>query len=311
MTNSHGRAAGATVAACLALLAASCRNDAGAANGRGADRAAARAASAAPGTTDPASMLAAPSHSAAPLGPSSAVAAGRGGDCAGPAAGPLPRLEERQLAKQQPGQYRFELKYPLFHEENERVTQKLNGHLLEQLTAVQKRFLKEAEGQDGSDPDNARWFEGKCATAYHSKSFVSVACDTMEGPGAHPNLDKFAYNFQICPDVRQLELADLCRDLPDCRKKIIELINEDFRTGEKKQTGIQFRAGPALPHGESSDPEHPVATLRTFGITPTGLRFYLFDELPHVLQAFGVIDIPIVKVRSVLRDDLARRVWPS
>jgi hypothetical protein len=55
--------------------------------------------------------------------------------------------------------------------------------------------------------------------------------------------------------------------------------------------------------------EHPAATLRTFGVTPTGLRIFLFDELPHVLQAFGVVDIPSAKVLPVLREDLARRIW--
>ena len=44
-------------------------------------------------------------------------------------------------------------------------------------------------------------------------------------------------------------------------------------------------------------------------MTPTGLRFYLFDELPHVLQAFAVIDIPAAKLRPVLRDDVAGRIW--
>jgi hypothetical protein len=137
---------------------------------------------------------------------------------------------------------------------------------------------------------------------------VSVACETLEGPGAHPNVDKFAHTFQLCPDVKPIALADLCRALPECRQRIVALINEDFRTGEKKQTGIQFRAGPPS-SGEPSDPEHPVATLQAFGITPAGLRFFLFDELPHVLQAFAVVEIPIAKVRGVLREDTARTIW--
>jgi hypothetical protein len=54
---------------------------------------------------------------------------------------------------------------------------------------------------------------------------------------------------------------------------------------------------------------HPVATLEAFAITPAGLRFYLFDELPHVLQAFAVVDLPAAKVRPVLREDLTARLW--
>ena len=301
MTQSRRNEVGAALAGCLGLIVAGCRNDGNATQGRGNEPAAASIPLARPsagGTTSGAS----------PASPGAAPSAqGKDDVCGGPATGPLPKLEERKLATEQKGHYRFELKYPVFHEDDEMVTQKLNRQLLEQLTAIEKRFLKEAEGQGaGSDPEDARWFEGKCATAYHSKAFVSVACDTMEGPGAHPNLDKFAHNFRICPDVRELTLADVCRSLPECRKTIVALVNEDFRTGEKKQTGIQFRDGPAR---GGSDPEHPVAALRTFEITQAGLRFFLFDELPHVLQAFAVIDIPAAKLRPVLRDDVARRLW--
>lgn len=310
MTPSRRSNIGAALTGCLGLLAASCRNDAAATADR-EDPAAARGASPAPATAGRAAALPATSALAAPSAASTTMTAARD-ECGGPPSGSLPKLEERKLAAQQQGQYRFELKYPVFREDNEKVTQRLNRQLLDQLSEIKKRFVKEAEGQDHeSDPDNARWFEGKCETAYHSASFVSVACDTMEGPGAHPNLDKFAYNFEICPEVRLLALADLCRSLPECRKKIVQLINEDFRSGEKKQTGIQFRDGPGVAHGEPSDPERPIATLRTFGITPTGMRFYLFDELPHVLQAFGIVDIPAAKLRAVLRDEQARRIWPS
>ena len=310
MTHSRRSEVGAALAGCLGLIAASCRNDAGATKGRRAEPPAANQPNSA---TTPAAPTIAPltSSSASVQGsPAPSPSAQEKDDaCGGPPTGPLPRLEERKLAAEQQGRYRFELKYPHFHEDDEKVTQKLNLQLVEQLTTIEKRFIREAEGQGpGSDPDNARWFEGTCGTAYHSKSFVSVACDTMEGPGAHPNLDKFAYNFRICPDVRPLALADICRSLPECRKRIIAVINEDFRAGEKKQTGIQFREGPGA-KGEASDLEHPVAALRSFGITPTGLRFFLFDELPHVLQAFAVIDISAAKLRPVLRDDAARRLW--
>jgi len=125
----------------------------------------------------------------------------------------------------------------------------------------------------------------------------------MEGPGAHPNLDKFAVNFQICPEVRRLALTDLCRSLPECRKTIIELISEDFRTGPKKETGIQFRDGATGAKGDSPDKEQPDATLREFAITTAGVSIFLFDELPHVLQAFGMVDLPAAKVRSVLHDE--------
>jgi len=300
MFNSRWSDASAAMAGCLCLVVASCRNDAGAPSSL-------TAGDPAPSVATKSSL--APSISAPPLPVASAL--GQDGNCgaAPPTGAPLPRLEQHKLAKEQQGRYRFELKYPLFHEENEKVTQKLNRQVLEQLAAIQKRFVSEAEGQSGAlDPDNPRWFEGKCEVAYHSTSFVSIACDTMEGPGAHPNLDKFAYNFQICPEVRMLGLADLCRSLSECRKGIVQLINEDFRTGEKKQTGIQFRDGPTS-NGEPAGSEHPVATLRTFGITPTGLRTYLFDELPHVLKAFGVVDLPAARLRPLLRDDVARRIW--
>jgi len=316
MTHFRWSDMGAALAGCVALFAVSCRNDAHGTDSHGTDLGAARSAPAAVAsnaqTTVPNRGATAASPSTAPIPHSAQAAASvleKNDACAGPSTGPLPQLEEHKLAAERKGQYRFELKYPLFHEDDEKVTQKLNRQLLERLKAIEKRFVSEAEGQEtGSDPDNARWFEGKCATAYHSKSFVSVACDTMEGPGAHPNLDKFAVNFRICPDVHELTLTDVCRSLPDCRKGIIALINEDFRAGEKKQTGIQFRDGPRG-QGEASDPEHPVAELRVFGITPTGLRFFLFDELPHVLQAFAVVDVPATKLRPVLRDDVARRIW--
>jgi hypothetical protein len=302
---------GAALALGIGLLASSCRKDASATNQGSGEPGATRSASTAPAQGERASVLTAgPALAAVPSASPSSPPSTRESECGGaPPPGPLPRLEQGKLAAQQEGRYRFELKYPRFHEDNEKAMRKVNQQLFEQLGAIKTRFVKEAESQGGTpDPDNARWFEGKCETAYHSKSFVSVACETMEGPGAHPHLDKFAYNFQICPEVRVLALADVCRALPECRKKIIQLINDDFRTGEKKQTDIQFRDGP-VPHGESTDPDLPIPALRTFAITPTGLRFYLFDELPHVLQAFAVIDIPAAKVRPVLRDEIARRLW--
>jgi hypothetical protein len=232
--------------------------------------------------------------------------------CGGPPSpkAPLPHAEERKLAASQEGRYRFELKYPILQIDHEKRGEKLNQRLFELLRGLQSRFVQEAGAETGvPDPDNARWFEGKCEIAYQSSSFVSVACDTMEGPGAHPNLDQFAYNFQICPEVHLLALEDVCRALPRCKKELVDLINEDFRRGEKKETGIQFRAHPRSGPGSSPDMEHPVATLQAFGITPAGLRIYLFDELPHVLQAFAVVDLPAAKVRSVLREDVAARLW--
>jgi hypothetical protein len=215
----------------------------------------------------------------------------------------------RKLAQTQPGQYRFEITYPYVPVDNEKAGRKLNPELLQRLVATQKRFVAQAQGENRPpDPDNARWFEGKCEIAYLSSSFVSVGCETMEGPGAHPNVDKFALNFQICPEVRPLALADLCGALPACKKKIVDLINEDFRSGPKKETGIQFRVGPR-PSTEPPDMEHPVATLQSFGLTPAGLRVFLFDELPHVLQAFAIVDLPAAKLRSVLREDVAQRLW--
>ena len=230
--------------------------------------------------------------------------------CAGPSPGaPLPKLEKRTLAAKKDGRYRFELQYPRLGGSDDAVTEKANRLLVDRLSTLEKRFVEEAEKQGGEpDPDNARWFEGKCEVAFDSPSFVSVACETMEGPGAHPNVDKFAHTLQLCPEVKPVALADLCRALPECRKRIVALINDDFRTGEKKQTGIQFRVGPAS-SGDPPDPEHPVATLQSFGITPAGLRIYLYDELPHVLQAFAVVDLPSAKVRSVMREDFARNSW--
>jgi hypothetical protein len=222
---------------------------------------------------------------------------------------PLPKLEKRSLTAKREGRYRFELEYPWLRAANEKAEQKVNRALLDRLSATQKGFVKDAEQYgDGSDPDGARWFEGKCAIAYDSPSFVSVACETMEGPGAHPNVDKFAHNFRVCPDVKAVDLVDLCRSLPECKKRIVDLINQDFRTGDKKQTGIQFRTESEAP-GAPSDPERPIAKLQAFGITPAGLRFYLFDELPHVLQAFAIVDIPAADLRSVIREDVARLLW--
>jgi hypothetical protein len=277
---------------CLCLFVGGCRSDAGAPDEKG------------------------PTASAPPAAPTAAApsagAADVEGGCAGPLppSAPLPHFEQRKLASHKEGRYRFELTYPAFVEESEKVASNVNRQLLEQLTAVQKRFLKEIQTEtQAPDPTNLRWFEGKCDTAFYSPSFASIACETMEGPGAHPNVDKFAINFQTCPDVRRLALADLCRSLPQCRTKIIELINEDFRTGQKKETGIQFRDGALAHGGDSPKKEQPAATLRAFGMTPTGLRFFLFDELPHVLKAFAIVDIPAELVRPVLRDDVARRIW--
>jgi hypothetical protein len=233
-------------------------------------------------------------------------------ECGGPPSprAPLPHGEERTLAASQEGRYRFELKYPLLRVDSEKRAEKLNQRLLELLRGIQHRFAQEVEGIAGApDPDNARWFEGKCEIAYQSSAFVSVACDTLEGPGAHPNIDKFAYNFQICPEVHLLALDDVCRALPRCKKEIVDLINEDFRSGPKKETGIQFRVRPRGAPGAPPDMEHPVATLQAFGITPAGLRIYLFDELPHVLQAFAVVDLPAAKLRAILREDVAGRLW--
>jgi hypothetical protein len=259
-------------------------------------------------------------RSASPVASPNASAEPPNGPCGGPPPeAPLPRAEERTLAAAQEGHYRFELKYPLLRIDDEKRAKNLNQALLEQLRAIEKRFVRESPGAPGKsltrdddskpDPENARWFEGKCAIAYLSSTFVSVACDTMEGPGAHPNLDKFAYNFEICPEVRLVALGDLCRELVSCKKKIVDLINEDFRTGQKKETGIQFRVGPRGAPGQPPDMAHPVATLEAFAITPAGLRFFLFDELPHVLQAFAVVDLPAAKVRPVLREDLTARLW--
>jgi hypothetical protein len=307
---SHGRFAWL---ACLCLFVPGCRGDAGAPDGNG------RTASAPRGT--PSALGAAPvtessakrrSADTPPATAPSAGAADVNGACAGPLprGAALPHFEQRKLASHKEGRYRFELTYPVFVEEDEKVASNVNRQLLEQLTAVQKRFLKETRGEtEAPDPDNERWFEGKCDTAFYSPSFTSIACETMEGPGAHPNIDQFAVNFQICPDVRRLALADLCRSLPECRVQIIELINQDFRTGQKKETAIQFRDGAIGAKGDAPDTERTATMLRAFGITPVGLRFFLFDELPHALKAFAIVDIPAQKVRPVLRDDVARRIW--
>ncbi|MET0593183.1 MAG: hypothetical protein ABW133_10815 [Polyangiaceae bacterium] len=294
----------------LAATSLSCRHDSNsdAQRAPNAEKGAALATSAPVTTRAPA---AAPSE--APVVPSLALSASAAGGvpCAPPPppGAPLPKLEKRTLATKKDGHYRFELQYPLLKASDDATTEKVNRLLADRLATLQKRFVKEAQNQGGeADPDNARWFEGKCDVAHDSPSFVSVACETMEGPGAHPNVDKFAHTFQLCPEVKPVALADLCRALPECRKRIVALINEDFRTGDKKQTGIQFRVGPAS-SADPADSEQPVANLQSFGITPAGLRIFLFDELPHVLQGFGVVDIPVAKVRSVLREDTALRIW--
>jgi hypothetical protein len=295
---------------CLCLVVSGCRSDAGAPETKGQRANTPSAAAAQPRAPEaPKHELTVPAQTAAAA---STEPADTDAGCAGPtpAGAPLPHFEQRKLASVKERHYRFELLYPVFHEQPEKVSSKLNREIAEHLTALQKRFVNQAEAAaTAPDPDDARWFEGRCDVGYHSMSFTTVACETMEGPGAHPHLDKFALNFQICPDVRRLELTDLCRSLPQCRKKIIELINEDFRAGQKKETGIQFREGPAGTKGGSTDAEQPIATLRVFAITPVGLRIFLFDELPHVLQAFAIVDLPAAKVRPVLRDDVARRLW--
>jgi hypothetical protein len=299
-------------AALLVVLAAasiSCRNDRGAdLHGADSNARSASTSSATP-VTPPARSAEFPA-APSPVSPGSATTDAACGPPPPPGA-PLPKLEKRALTAKKDGHYRFEFEYPLLRAPADKIEQKVNRLLFDRLAKIQTRFVREAENQGGeSDPDNARWFEGKCEVVYDSPSFVSVGCETMEGPGAHPHVDKFAHSFQLCPDVKPLALADLCRALPECRKRIVALINEDFRTGDKKQTGIQFRAGPSSP-GDPDDSEHPVANLQSFGITPGGLRFFLFDELPHVLQAFAVVDIPIAKLRTVLRDDATRAIWGS
>jgi len=307
-------AAGA-MAVFAGALALGCRSDAG-----GGDRVNQNGTSSS-SVSPPASHAGeAPPRSASPVASPSASAVLANAACGGPPTdAPLPRAEERTLSASREGHYRFDLQYPLVRIDDEERAEKLNQELLEQLRAIQKRFVRESSGDPGKsltrdddgkpEPENARWFEGKCAIAYLSAAFVSVACETMEGPGAHPKLDKFAYNFQICPEVRKVSLGDLCRALPPCKKAIVDLINEDFRTGQKKETGIQFGVGPRGAPGQPPDREHPIATLQAFGITPAGLRIYLFDELPHVLQAFGVVDLPAAKIRPVMREDLAARLW--
>lgn len=312
----------AVLAMAAAATSIACRNDVSS-DAKRANPGAASAVSVGPSpNAEPPAPVAAPSSHTLPLGEprsaaEAALASAGGPSAAAPDAGcgvarpdaPLPKLEKRSLAAKREGRYRFELEYPVLRAKAEKIEQSVNRALLDRLSALQKRFVKDAEeNSDGSDPDNARWFEGKCDIAYDSPSFVSVGCETMEGPGAHPNVDKLAYNFRICPNVKALELADLCRSLPECKKRIVDLINEDFRQGDKKQAGIQFRTESEAP-GSPADPERTVAKLQSFGITPAGLRVFLFDELPHVLQAFAIVDIPAAKVRSVLREDVARALW--
>jgi hypothetical protein len=318
------RAACALLAIAAAATSIACRNDPAPA-AKGANPVAASAipvgpspnaappslAAPAPGNTLPRGSAGARSAAESPLASASTSTSGLPdpGCSAGAPGAPLPKLEKRSLAAKREGRYRFELEYPLLRTPSEKTEQKVNRALLDRLATMQKRFVKDAEQySDDSDPENARWFEGKCAISYDSPSFVSVACETMEGPGAHPNVEKFAHNFRICPDVKALELGDLCRSLPECKKRIVDLINEDFRAGDKKQTGIQFRSESGT-SGGAPDPDSPIAKLQSFGITPSGLRVYLFDELPHVLQAFAIVDIPVAKVRSVLREDVAQLLW--
>jgi hypothetical protein len=296
---------------CLCFLVNACRSDAGAPETKG-QRANAPSAAPSAAAAQPSAPEAPKNELTVPAAAASTEPADTDAGCAGPTPPgvPMPHFEQRKLASVKERHYRFELLYPVFPEQPEKVSSKLNREILEHLTVLQKRFVNQADAvATAPDPDNARWFEGRCDVGYHSMSFTTVVCETMEGPGAHPHLDKFALNFQICPDVRRLDLADLCRSLPQCRKKIIELINEDFRAGQKKETDIQFREGPAGTNGGSTDAEQPIAALRAFAITPVGLRIFLFDELPHVLQAFAIVDLPAAKVRPVLRDDVARRLW--
>jgi hypothetical protein len=81
-------------------------------------------------------------------------------------------------------------------------------------------------------------------------------------------------------------LASLCKPDAPCTKAILDLIRHKLAARKVDVTLDE--------HAEA---------LKQFAITRSGFRFFANDDLPHVIQSKGIVDVPFERLHAVLRHD--------
>jgi hypothetical protein len=232
--------------------------------------------------------------SAPPAGPAPS-AAPRAGECAPIAATPKVEVHNLKLSSK----YRSLIKYPAPVSSAPNVDKEIVAQIEADLKRRQREFNKSADEAiagtkdepDGLKPDQVG-LEIDCQQTFLSDTLFSIACtDVPALGGPYPDVQHFAYNFQFCANdkVRALHLPDVCRPGAACTKAIAKLINQTLKAGLAKDADVQIDA--------QSD------ALKKFAVTPKGLRFFVNEELPHVLDEAGTIDIAFGKLTAVLKAD--------
>lgn len=210
-----------------------------------------------------------------------------------PLARPL-KTERRELAPQ--GRYEARASYPYALSSDAAVDDGINAVIAADLEARRREFTKnadeliETEKNDPTSltPDRVA-LEIKCDQALITTSLLSISCTSYRDLGRpYPNLESFAYNFALCAGTRAryVTLASLCKPDAPCKRTILDLIRRELAARKVDVTLDE--------HAEA---------LKQFAVTRSGFRFFANDDLPHVIQSAGIIDVPFERLSAVLRHD--------
>jgi hypothetical protein len=205
-----------------------------------------------------------------------------------------PKTERRELAPQ--GKYETRASYLYALSSDTAVDDGINGAIATDLEARRREFTKSADElieTEKNDPEplapNRVALDIQCEQSVTTATLLSITCTSSRDlGGAYPNLESFAYNFALCAGTRAgyVTLASLCKPDAPCTKAILDLIRHKLAA---RQVDVTLD-------------EHAEA-LKQFAITRSGFRFFANDDLPHVIQSKGIVDVPFERLHAVLRHD--------
>jgi hypothetical protein len=132
----------------------------------------------------------------------------------------------------------------------------------------------------------------ECVTTIVTPALVSVACvekSFMDGP--YVNTSYVTYNVALCAGMgaRRLSLDSLCSAGAYCKRRIAEWLAGALDAGRTAAVDVDL--------GDDGD------VFTRFAVQPRGLRFFVEQEIPHVLGHVPPVDVPFAKLTDVLRHD--------
>ncbi len=204
------------------------------------------------------------------------------------------KTERRELPPR--GKYDARISYLYMTSAETIVDDEINHAIASDLAELRRTFIKSADlaiAESKGDPEPLTrkrvGFDITCDKAGSTTTMLSIVCKryTYLG-GPYPNVDHITYNFGLCAGQHAvaLTLGALCRPDAQCEKTILDLLNRELSA-----RNVEVKLD-----------EHAEA-LKTFAITQAGLRFFANDDLPHVIESAGTIDIAFAQLWNVLRGD--------